>query len=458
MPGELCRLGEQPKQNGSLLSLSQRCTRCSSSLVRNRRGLNRRWMSFCRGKQQAWSSIKPFHASQPLSREPDLHALMAQELKRRGDFRDVDDLSDFEFNYLYLDFMPPSLHWDDTASEVSKPGCFTNQQLSPNFFRPRIYSSHSSAWTHFDKGIGTLRRGHALKIASWNLWLSGLGAAARASAALAHLRNMFGEEPHDLVVMFQELRQESLEAVLEDRWARQNFVLSDTEPPDWCDGDNELLEPGTYFTAMMVSKNLPISNCFRIPFVSDMGRDALVVDIPISEDHGPNESKELLRLCTTHLESLYTGKDFRFRQLAVISALLKGDMPQGQKICGGLVGGDMNSVDTTEHSIHRAPEVDLKDAWEDEPAPPPVLKPFQKDITFGQARGNTWGYQSDKAKTRKRLDKFLYTGSIETFGLNETQDVTGKLGRFGIGLKTKVGRNDMWVSDHFGIAVGIKVV
>lgn len=460
IPGELLQLGEQLNRNGLLLSLGQRYPRCSSSFGQDKEGLSRRWKLFFRGKQQAWSSIEPCHASQPLSRESDVLALMAHELKRRGDFRFVDDLSDFEFNYLYLDVVPASLDCrDDTAPNMSTTGPFINQQIGPNFLRPRIYSSESSAWTHFDKGIGTLRRGHILKIASWNLWFSRLGAAARASAALAHLRTMFGEEPHNLVVMFQELRQESLEAILEDRWARQNFVLSDTEPPAWLDGDNKSLGPGRYFTAMMVSKTLPISNCFRIPFVSKMGRDALVVDIPVSEDRGPNESQELLRLCTTHLESLYSGKEFRFRQLTVISALLKGDIAQGRRICGGLVGGDMNSVDTTEHSNHRAPEVDLKDVWEDEPVPtPPVLKPFQKDVTFGQARGNTWGYQSDNAKTRKRLDKFLYTGSIETFAVNETQDVTGNLGRFGIGLKTKVGLNDMWVSDHFGITVGIKVV
>ncbi|KAL8717490.1 MAG: hypothetical protein Q9225_005271 [Loekoesia sp. 1 TL-2023] len=142
---------------------------------------------------------------------------------------------------------------------------------------------------------------------------------------------------------------------------------------------------------------------------------------------------------------------------------------------------------------------------EDVPAPPtPQLKPFQKDLTYGRAKGNTYGYQSDKNRERKRLDKFLYTGSLETVPLSEVQDVTGKLGRLGIGLKTEVDawewtvspptfkrnkvlnkpikeywplrtlsdhsvqclleRKDLahvkyecWVSDHFGIAVGIKV-
>lgn len=390
---------------------------------------------------------------------------MALELKRRGDFRDVDDLSDFEFNYLYLDVMSGSLELDDTAPQTSTPQALIGQQTNPNILQPHIYNPQSSSWASIGNECRTLKRGDILKIASWNLFFSVPTAAARASAAIAYMRTMFGQEPRNLVVMLQELRQESLEVILEDKWAQQNFSLSDTKPPYFHYASNEPYGeepdciPSEYFTLMMISRNLPISSCFRVPFVSEMGRDALVVDIPVSEDHDPETSKRSLRLCTTHLESLYTGKELRFRQLVQVAALLKGTSSQGQRIHGGLVGGDMNSVDPSEHKTHRAPEVGLKDVWEDEPAPtPPALKPFQKDITYGKARGNTWGYQSDRARTRKRLDKFLYTGSIETFALSEAQDTTGKLGRFGIGLKTKVGLDDVWVSDHFGINVGIKVV
>ncbi|KAM0185928.1 hypothetical protein ACHAPI_011966 [Fusarium lateritium] len=391
---------------------------------------------------------------------------MALELRRRGDFRDVDNLSDFEFNDIYLDAISGSLElMDDTDPKISALQSIIGQQADPSFLQPQMYNSQSSSWAPLCNEDRILRRGDDLKIASWNLFFSVPAAAARTSAAIAYLRTMFGQVPHNLVVMFQELRQESLEAILEDKWAQQNFVLSDTEPPYPHYINNESLDegpdciPSQYFTLMMVSKTLPISNCFRVPFVSEMERDALVVDIPVSGDNGSEAPKRSLRLCTTHLESLYTGKELRFQQLAQVSALLKGDSSQGQIIHGGLVGGDMNPADRFEHNIHRAPEVDLTDVWEDEPAPtPPVLKPFQKDITYGKARGNTWGYQSDRARTRKRLDKFLYTGSIETFALSEAQDTIGKLGRFGIGLKTKVGLDDVWVSDHFGITVGITVV
>jgi tyrosyl-DNA phosphodiesterase 2 len=175
------------------------------------------------------------------------------------------------------------------------------------------------------------------------------------------------------------------------------------------------------------------------------------------------------------------------------------------KIVAGLVGGDMNLIDKSEHEFHKRDDIDLKDVWEDVPAPPiSKLRPFQKDLTYGRVRGNTYGYQSDKNRERKRLDKFFYTGSLETVPFSEIHDVTGKLGRLGIGLKTEVDawewtllpwtvkggkflnkpvkeyrplytladervqyylerkellqiKHECWVSDHFGIAVGVKV-
>ena len=89
----------------------------------------------------------------------------------------------------------------------------------------------------------------------------------------------------------------------------------------------------------------------------------------------------------------------------------------------------MNAIDRSEHDFHKASDVDRKYVWEDIPAPPvPVLKPFQKDFSYGKARGNTWGYQSEGKRERKRMDIFFYTGSIETVHISEAQDVTGRLG------------------------------
>ena len=159
----------------------------------------------------------------------------------------------------------------------------------------------------------------------------------------------------------------------------------------------------------------------------------------------------------------------------------------------------MNPISPIDAASHEAEDVKLRDVWEETPAPPiPLLKPFQKDLTYGRARGNTWGYQSRSRSNRKRFDKFFYTGSAETVPLPEAQDLTGKIGRLGIAVKTRVevweseqveflivkGKPvrksvvehvdldsplrklletgvrkeiDTWVSDHFGITVGFRV-
>lgn len=46
------------------------------------------------------------------------------------------------------------------------------------------------------------------------------------------------------------------------------------------------------------------------------------------------------------------------------------------------------------------------------------------------------------------MDKFLYTGSIETVAIHEVQDITGRLGRLGIGLKTEV---EAWEYEYKGL-------
>lgn len=360
-----------------------------------------------------------------------------------------------------------------------------------------------------------LERGSVLKVVSWNIDWSKPEPAVRASAALRHLKGMFGEGSGPLVVMLQEVCCKSLQVILENSWVQQNFVLSNVKPPESLHtdipGESFIMRKpdwmaAPYFTLMMISRHLAIMDCFRVPFVTGMGRDALVVDIPVLNPGGRTERTESLRLCTTHLESLWGGKAYRPGQLALIAALLKGAPTRESRIMAGFVGGDMNAIDRSEHEFHKASDVDLKDAWEDTPAPPvPVLRPFQKDFSYGRARGNTWGYQSQNQSERKRMDKFFYAGSIETVALNiETQDVCGRVERLGIGLKTEVevweedttkdslvrGRFvkkphkqyyseeqaarlqyrgimskkelvrvkvDSWVSDHFGIAVGIKV-
>ncbi|KAL5115791.1 hypothetical protein ACEQ8H_006286 [Pleosporales sp. CAS-2024a] len=229
----------------------------------------------------------------------------------------------------------------------------------------------------------------------------------------------------------------------------------------------------------MIPRALRIANCFRVPLESEMGRDALFVDLPIS----------------------VTGSATSTKSIPTISSLLKKDKNRDNHIHAGFFGGDTNSNTKNDYGLHKTPEVDLIDVWEDEPAPIILkLKPFQKDLSLGRARGNTWGYQTEGATSRKRLDKFFYSGQLETMALSESQDVAGRVGRLGIGVKTEVEgwvwedkyrklvrgvvkdatknryfvdlppsfrdtsredvrpvKMDQWVSDHFAIAVGVKI-
>ena len=205
----------------------------------------------------------------------------------------------------------------------------------------------------------------------------------------------------------------------------------------------------------MVSYEIQVGTWFRTPLPGNMERDALFIDIPVSTCTGNSAAEEArnsigqsrlgkryLRLCTTHLESLWEaeGKEFRPRQLAQISALLKAPPTKYVQITGDLVGGDMNHISLLDFSCHKMADIDLFDVWEDiSPPPIPELKPFQKDLSYGRAKGNTWGYQSKNAHSRKRLDKFFYTGSVEIMTIPEAQDLAGKIGRLGIGTKTRVG-------------------
>ena len=358
---------------------------------------------------------------------------------------------------------------------------------------PSIYEPMKFSWQP-SKSVsdqGGFCQGGLLRVVSWNIDFMAPGCTRRASAAMTHLLLLLRESRSTPVVMLQEVNDQSLTAILTHSWIRNNFALSDVKAPQ------------RYFTLMMVSRRVQAKTWFRMPFPSRMGRDALVVDIPVlPSGQEPKQTNKILRLCTTHLKSLpeVEGEERRPLQLAQASALIKVPPTPRAQIVAGLIGGDMNPISSIDAASHKAENIELRDVWEDTPPPPiPLLKPFQKDLTFGRARGNTWGYQSRAARSRKRLDKFFYTGSVDTVPLPEAQDLTGKIGRLGIAVKTKVEvcesehqelrvvkgkfiekwvtrhmdpekerfkglpevgvRKEVntWVSDHFGITVGLRV-
>jgi tyrosyl-DNA phosphodiesterase 2 len=267
-----------------------------------------------------------------------------------------------------------------------------------------------------------------------------------------------------MILMLQEMSAESHTAILAHPWIRENFVVSDKKP-----------FPQRYFTLLLVDRRLATRDWFRIAYQgSRFGRDVLSVDVPVADGEAAGggdgaggvggRKVKCLRLCTTHLESLAEEPGFeqRPKQLAVISALLK-EQSQDVEIVGGLVGGDMNAITELDDEIHKRPDINLRDFWEEsvEAQGPSAtgdaeLKSVEKDLTFGRAEGHTWGYQSRSNRwPPRRFDKFFYTGDLEMVALGEVKDSSGKVGRLGMGVKTEKGT---WISDHFGIAVGVKVL
>ncbi|KAL9607937.1 MAG: hypothetical protein Q9167_007198 [Letrouitia subvulpina] len=302
---------------------------------------------------------------------------------------------------------------------------------APQLLHPSVHEPMTSDWRPlkpvFDHG--DFCQGKLLRIVSWNINFMAPGSARRAFAIMSHLEEIFGDSPPSLVVMLQEVNSQSLAAILTHAWVRNNFVLSNIEAPQ------------RYFT-LMTSRRVQAKTWFRVRLPSQMERDALVVDIPIlPSENRLEQTSQILRLCTTHLESLpeVESQEWRPLQLVQISALLKAPPTPRAQIVAGLVRGDMNPISPLDTTSHEAENVKLHDIWEEKPRPPiPQLKPFQKGFTFGKARGNTWGYQSRAAKSRKRLDKLICTGFVDTFPLSKAQDLTRKIGRLGIGVKTKV--------------------
>lgn len=266
------------------------------------------------------------------------------------------------------------LYWKHIVSKARlPPRLIVQNPLRPQKQHLQGYRPEVSAWALPEwnqKLRDDLLPGSILKIVSWNIEWSTPDPARRVTAALDHLQERFGTAPGPLVVMLQEVCLKSLQALLEHPWVQRNFNLTDSTTPrsihDYVHGDSFVFkesywEAARYFTLMMLPKSLRILDCFRVPFVSSMGRDALFVDIPISV-RGRSKSESSIRLCTTHLESLYGGETHRYSQLATISRLIKETRAQDHNCIAGFVGGDMNAITPSEHDLHRRDGVNLRDA------------------------------------------------------------------------------------------------
>ena len=98
---------------------------------------------------------------------------------------------------------------------------------------------------------------------------------------------------------------------------------------------------------MLIPKSMAITDVCRVHYeVTDMGRDALFVDVDVNG--------KTIRLCSSHLESLPAVPPIRPQQLAEAAKYL-------HQAHAGILGGDLNAIQDFDKTLHS--ENDLRDAY-----------------------------------------------------------------------------------------------
>lgn len=283
-------------------------------------------------------------------------------------------------------------------------------QISPKKVKPLHYTE-SSSWQPLGKNASppSLAPGDAVTLVSWGLFTGPDWATFDAAAVLEQLKLVLGSQPQRVAIMLQEVNHPFRTAIMNDPWVQQNLLVFSPDTPT-----------NDRFCLTMVSKGLgPAAGLDIIPGV-------LVVDIPILGGGGSSNSSrpKSLRLCNMRLsiKNSFIGSRRRFKQLTLISQLLKGqEAAANTEIVAAVAAGRASSSRCAELPFHGAPEVDLKDVWDDSPPP----------VGGAPPRPGRLDWDDDIEKPAgARMDKFLYTGSVETFAVDtQGKRIAGKLGR-----------------------------
>lgn len=364
-----------------------------------------------------------------------------------------------------------SYHPNDPQKGIQTP---TNRlEISP-----MTYSKDTRSWVSIEGSpeSGSLDRGTVIRFISWNIHSAIPGQAVRAGLIMVHLREVFGDPPPPMVIMLQEVTNKSIAAILEDPWIREHFVVTDLKASyPW------------NFTIMMASRQINLNNCSRVPFAGMKYSGFLVADIPVPNGNGHSKiDRGHLRVCTAHGPVSKARARAFYRHASQIPTLLQSNSELDHNIIGSLIGGDLNIY----HRSHSA-FYDLQDAWEDDTLGVGKLPEHVCECPI--CRGNTFGYQPSSDKLGpSRPDRFLHTGSLDIVALTEPRDHSRKIGLLGKGLKTRItvwekqhaGHHihrgqlvpttfkmvyesyshgavskeiDVWASDHYGIAIGVRL-
>jgi tyrosyl-DNA phosphodiesterase 2 len=268
----------------------------------------------------------------------------------------------------------------------------------------------------------------AIRLLSWNIdFLVGFS-QERMSAALRYLGETVSSTAPEvpIVIFLQEMVQSDLLQIRESKWIRERFHVTDFDNRNWHDPQ--------YGTTTLIDRRLAIQSVFRVPWVSNFGRDGLFVDIALTNPQSLEGDSKVLRLCNTHLESLVADPPLRPLQLALASHYLTET-----DVACALLAGDLNAIQPFDRTLHS--ELDLKDAY--------LELGGQEDSHDGY----TWGYQVAQWKRDRfgcsRMDKILLRGAI----------LPGNFERIGMGVmvaedvreEVEESLEGPWVTDHYGV-------
>lgn len=261
-------------------------------------------------------------------------------------------------------------------------------------------------------------------VLSWNIDFMLPHPDERMTAALAHLHTLTTSSPHPSVIFLAETLESDLALLRASPWVQSHYHLTDLDATYW--------ESGHYGTVVLIPHALPVHTVFRVHYsATKQERDAMFVDIALAPGR-------VLRLCTTHLESLIADPPLRPAQVALAARWLA---PEGG-VVGGVMGGDFNAIQPFDRTLHA--ENGLRDAF------------LETGGREDEEAGYTWG-QMAPVKQREmfgcsRMDKFFVGGVVEVLNFE----------RFGLGVKVGVkeveetlvadeGMDGGYVTDHAGV-------
>ncbi|KAB2109909.1 hypothetical protein AG0111_0g2261 [Alternaria gaisen] len=280
-------------------------------------------------------------------------------------------------------------------------------------------TSSFQKWHDFDQGLwipfvndkisrpGTRHQwAGSFRLVSWNVNADAPLPKVRMSALLQVIKDMGAAD----VVFLQEVSRESLAALLEDLWIRQNWYISDVNFSAF--GNQNFISINFVSKLWVATDGIMLGAIWRVSLPSRFERDALCCDLILNSSSKHTSGKSFLRI--------------RLVNLSICASYLSA---AGR----GIIAGDFNPVLPEDDDLVRTN--DLTDAWV-------RLRP--DDL------GHTWGVCGEQSFPPNRLDKvalfnltpsgvgILQTSELEFCGEKTLTDVTG------LSLKAHF-------SDHFGL-------